>query len=742
MDRVIVEISRIVWGWPLIVALSGIGVFLSFRLKISQIFQLKTAVKYITLEKEDGNSIGDVSNFASFCTALSATIGTGNIVGVALAFALVMAMVGCDRVGDGSDNTDLIPRSVLLAKPDKFCVTMNYTGDKIAYLARKEGGIELRVEDLSGNLLRKFDVKEGREAYYYQWTTTGDHILIGQDENGDENCHVICLDVKNGTSKDLTPFPGTKSHLGGLSRKHPRDAIILSHKNNPQWWDAYRVDIITGKIDLIFKNTGYSSFYFDPDFNLRIVSKMTEDGSIEDYLLTNGRKELLRKIPFEDIQNTYFGYFDAENSETIYGVNSLGRDKSAVVSHNLRNKTSRILFESDLADVGVFTYDPNTGAPQAFSVDYLKPEVFAADKSIEKDIAYLKSQSDGKYFSISNRNYHDDSWLISYYSSNSRPKYYLYRRDPKKGEPISLKFLFFSQPALDQYKLREKIPVLIKSSDGLDLVCYLTKSQDFHLANPRKLVVYVHGGPSIRDGGDYYESDVQLLANRGYSVLQINYRGSTGFGKKFINAANLNLEKIRNDIIDGVNWAIENKIADKNYVAIMGGSFGGCEALEGLTYTPDVFCCAINAFGGSNLITFLETMPPEWQSTMEWCYKFFGDLRTEEGRRYLIENSPITYAQNIKKPLMIFQGKNDPRVHLSDTNQIVAALKKNGQPVVDVLYPDEGHGCHKEPNAKSYMAIIELFFAKIMGGRFEPIHPGELDGSSHQILEGKEILGL
>jgi dipeptidyl aminopeptidase/acylaminoacyl peptidase len=254
--------------------------------------------------------------------------------------------------------------------------------------------------------------------------------------------------------------------------------------------------------------------------------------------------------------------------------------------------------------------------------------------------------------------------------------------------------------------------------------------------------VYVHGGPSARDSGDYLESTVQLLANRGYSVLQINYRGSTGFGKKFINAANCNLEKIRNDIIDGVNWAIANKIADKNYVAIMGGSFGGGEALEGLTFTPDVFCCAINAFGGSNLITFLETMPPEWQSTMVWCYKFFGDPRTEEGRKYLMANSPINYAHNIKKPLMVVQGQNDPRSPRCDADQIVTALKERGSPVVSVLYPDEGHGCHKEPNAKSYVAIIETFFAKIMGGRCEPIHPGELEGSSHQILEGKKIIGL
>jgi dipeptidyl aminopeptidase/acylaminoacyl peptidase len=514
----------------------------------------------------------------------------------------------------------------------------------------------------------------------------------------------------------------------------------MSNKNDQKWFDAYRVNIITGKTDLIFRNTEYTSFYFDHDFNLRLASKMMPDGSVEDYLITNSKKELLRKIPFEDIQNTSFAYFNTDN-ETVYGVDSTGRDKSAFTAYNLRNKTSKILFKNDLADVNDFICDPSTFRPQAFSVDHLKPEIYVRDKSIAKDIAYLKSQSGGKYFNVLGRNYGDDTWLISCYSSNSYQKYYLYQRDAKKCEPISLKFMFSAKPSLDKYKLWEKIPVLIKSRDGLDLVCYLTKSYDFHRANPRKLIVYVHGGPSSRDAENVFDNNVQLFANRGYSVLQINYRGSTGFGKKFINAGYCNLEKIRNDIIDGVNWAIANKIADKNYIAIAGGSFGGDMALSGLAFNPDVFCCGVNICGGSNFLTFLETMP-KIGGDPTWCYKFFGDPRTEGGRKFLIENSPITRAKDIQKPLMIFLGKNDPWATQSDAGQIVTALKGRGLPVVYVLYSDEGHGFRKEPNAKSYVALMEMFFAKILGGRCEPIHPGEFDGSSHQILEGKELIGL
>jgi dipeptidyl aminopeptidase/acylaminoacyl peptidase len=301
--------------------------------------------------------------------------------------------------------------------------------------------------------------------------------------------------------------------------------------------------------------------------------------------------------------------------------------------------------------------------------------------------------------------------------------------------------LFSAQPSLDKYKLQKKEPFIIKSRDGQNLVCYLTKSADFETAAPRKSVIYVHGGPWARDG-DYCEPDIQLLANRGYSVLQINYRGSTGFGKKFINIADGNLDKIRNDILDGVNWVIGNKIADKNHVAIMGASFGGYSVLAGLAFSPDVFCCGVDVVGPSNWTTTLNTFPKYWEfGLIEW-YGFLGDPRTEEGRRHLAENSPVTRAHDIKKPLLVFHGKNDPRVNQKEADQIVAALKAKGLPVGYVLYPDEGHGFRREQNRKSYIALAEMFLAKILGGRSEPIHPGEFDGSSHQILEGEGILEL
>ncbi|MDR2794815.1 MAG: S9 family peptidase [Holosporaceae bacterium] len=675
-----------------------------------------------------------------------------------VAFSLVGSGKYSESIDSPTPCTDLIPRSVLLAHPDRFCVSMNHAGDKIAYLARKGSGIELRVEDLSGNLLRKFDVKPSRRLYNFVWAYTGKHILIEQDKDGDENDHVIGLDIETGSTRDLTPFAGAKSGVYQISKKYPQEIIVFSNKNNPKWFDAYRVNILTGKIDLVFESAEkYTNFIFDHDFNIRIAGETLPNGDVAYYLIENGKFLPFKKVPFEDTKSTNFLSFNADN-KIIYAAETFGRDKQSLFAYELdiltpeierfQNKAkprgrkfAKILFTSTVADVNEIIADPNTLAPQCVVVDYLRPEFFVLDKAIAKDIKYLKSQSGGKDVDIVTRNESDNVWLVSLHDSDSSRRWYLYQRDAEKRKPISLKFLFSSKPQLDKYKLQKKTPVVIKSRDGLNLVCYLTKSFDFQKGIPGKLIVYVHGGPWCRDG-NYYESTVQLLANRGYSVLQINYRASSGFGKKFLNAGDGNIEKIRNDIIDGVNWAINHKIAAKNKVGIMGASFGGYSTLAGLAFSPDLFCCGVAVVGPSNLVTFMETIPSYWLSEIEIVYRMFGDLRTEKGRDYARKNSPLTYVKNFQKPLIIFHGKNDPRVNKNESDQIVAALKEKGLPVAYVLYPDEGHGFHREPNEKSYLAITEIFLAKIMGGRCEPINSEELNGSSHQILEGQDLIGL
>jgi dipeptidyl aminopeptidase/acylaminoacyl peptidase len=651
----------------------------------------------------------------------------------------------------------LIPRSVLNVSPEHFAVSINRVGDKISYFARKGNEVELRIENLSGKLLRAFPINElkGERIGFYTWAFTGEHILMEQNQGGDENDHIMCLNITTGQKRDLTPFRGAKSGIIRMSKKYPEEIIVVSNKRDPKWMDAYKINIVTGKTELIFKNDRYLSLVFDKDFRIRaaVTTIMTPGGKQELHWFKGGKPILFKKYSYEDSQSSTMPYFSSDG-KTVYMLESANRDKNVLLEYRVSDidsfvsypiskrpknlKLAKILFQNNLADIDYVVFDHKTLHPQAVIVDYLKPEIFVIGKSIEKDIQYLKQQSKGKIFDIVSCNDDDDTWIICYRSAMTPMEYYIYKRDPKTGSPISLKFLFVSKKALKQYKLQDKEPIVIKSRDGLNLVCYLTKSADFKTATKKKLVVLVHGGPWSRD---YYDCEVsvQLLANRGYSVLQINYRGSTGFGKKFANAINGNLFGVQHDIIDGVNWAIEHKIADKDSIAIMGASFGGYATLSGLEGSPDVFCCGVDCCGISNWNTFFNSVPAYWQPVMFTYYKLFG--KEEKGKYKIVsELSPIYHASRIKKPLIVFQGRNDPRVNKAEADQIVKALKKENIPVAYVLFQDEGHGFEREPNYKAFAAFTEVFLAKALGGRYEPIHPGELKDSSYKILEGEDLL--
>ncbi len=308
--------------------------------------------------------------------------------------------------------------------------------------------------------------------------------------------------------------------------------------------------------------------------------------------------------------------------------------------------------------------------------------------------------------------------------------------------------MFTNRQELEKVKLSKMYPLIIKSRDGLNLVSYLTlpywadPDNDSRPKKPLPMVLFVHGGPWARDSWGL-NSAHQWLANRGYAVLSVNYRGSTGFGKDFINAANREWAgKMHDDLIDAVNWAIKQKIADKNRVAIMGGSYGGYATLVGMTFTPEVFACGVDIVGPSNLRTLLETIPPYWKPMMEMWATRVGDPRTEEGRKFLDSRSPLTYVDRICRPLLIGQGANDPRVKQSESDQIVQAMQEKNIPVTYVLYSDEGHGFARPENRLSFFAVAEIFLAQHLGGRFQEIGD-DFQGSTIAVPHGAEhIPGL
>lgn len=624
----------------------------------------------------------------------------------------------------------LIPRDVLLAKPDRFCVLLSPNGKYISYFSRSGSEVELCVETIDGKLIRKFKVISARNMYEYRWSHTNKHILLPEDNQGDENDHILCLNIETGEKNNLTPFAKSKSMVARLSEEFPNEAIILNNKRDAKWFDAYRVNIETGQYRLIFENNAYTDMVINEKFEIKILMKTLSNGDIE---LINFQNEVIMTVPFEDM-GVFSPYHLKKGEDIFYAALPSGKDKAALVAINLKTKEVKNLFESNEADVRLSSVNPKTFEPQLVTIDYLRKKDESLSSEISEELKFLKEKFSEKEFYIQSRSRDDSQWLIVTQESDESIKYYSFNKNTK-----NLKFLFSNQPALDRYHLQKMEPVLIKSRDSLDLVCYLTKAYGFKEGKPSPLVAYIHGGPWARD---HYGFDkiAQLLSNRGYSVLQINYRGSTGFGKKFLNAINKNLESVRNDIIDAINWAIAKGIADKDKIAIMGGSFGGYSVLAGLTFTPDFFCCGVDVVGPSNFISLLSSVPEYWKPGMVVWYKTAGDPDNPEDIPYLQSVSPLFFKDNIKSPLLVFQGANDPRVVKAESDQIVEALKSKKRPVAYVLYPDEGHGFHREPNIKSYIALTEKFLSKFLGGWFEPINEKELKGSSHKILEGENLL--
>lgn len=371
--------------------------------------------------------------------------------------------------------------------------------------------------------------------------------------------------------------------------------------------------------------------------------------------------------------------------------------------------------ETDLAsdpeyDVGGIVVHPTKREIQAVSFYKDKQEWQILDQSIAEDFENLGKFRPGEFF-ISSRNLADTTWLVAYMTDDGPVYYYAFDRASK-----TFTFLFSNQPKLEGLPLSSMEPISYTARDGLTIHGYLTKPVG--VSTPVPTVLLVHGGPWGRDTWGY-DSEAQWLANRGYAVLQINFRGSTGYGKAFLNAGNREwAAKMHDDLLDGVNWLVETGISQPDKIAIMGGSYGGYAALVGLTFSPDVFACAVDIVGPSNLITLLQSIPPYWEPIKANMYHRVGNLETEP--EFLKSISPLFFVDRIQKPLLIAQGANDPRVKEAESEQIVNAMKQAGKPVEYVLYTDEGHGFARPENRLHFYAIAEEFLAKYLGGRFEP----------------------
>jgi dipeptidyl aminopeptidase/acylaminoacyl peptidase len=637
----------------------------------------------------------------------------------------------------------LLPRQLIFGNPDRTAPRVSPDGKQLAWTAPKDGVLNVFVAPVTDiTQARAVTDEKKRPVPGFGWAYDNKHILYAIDKNGDENVHVFSVDVASSALQDLTPFEKTQGRILGVSDKFPTAVVLGTNDRDPKYHDAYRVDLVSGQRTLLQKNESFAGFVVDNSLTIRYALEPKPDGSFElQQADGKGAFKHFLSIPPDDALTTNPIGLD-KSGRTLYMEDSRDRDTGALVAFDTKTNQPKVLAEDARADVAGLLVSPVDGRVQAASFDYERRNWKTVDPAIEADLTYLKTVVDGDLDVIS-RSKDDKVWTVAYVVSDGPVRFYLYDRSKKAAT-----FLFSNRPALDDEKLAKMHPVVLTARDGKSLVSYLSLPPAADPEGtgkpkaPLPTVLYVHGGPWARDSYGFNGAH-QWLASRGYAVLSVNYRGSTGFGKSFVNAGDKEWAgKMHDDLLDAVAWAKESGVADPARVAIMGGSYGGYATLVGLTFTPDVFTCGVDIVGPSNLNTLLASVPPYWAPMLEIFARRVGDPRTEAGKKLLDERSPLGRVSAIERPLLIGQGANDPRVKQTESDQIVSAMQAKKLPVSYVLFPDEGHGFARPENRMAFFAVAETFLAQHLGGVYQPIG-SDFTGSSITAPAGAaEIVGL
>ncbi len=641
---------------------------------------------------------------------------------------------------------DLIPRQVLFGNPDRAMARISPDGKQLAYLAPHNGVMNVwvaPVDDLERAKVVTDDKSTGISQYF--WAYTNNQILYLQDNNGDEDFHLYSVNLETNKVQDLTPFENIRAQVNGVSHKFPTEVLVGINDRNQHWFhDIYRINIETGARKLLYENNQFVGFLADDNYNLRLALTFTPQSEVllfkADQNADGGWAEMIKVQPLDALTTSPAGL--DKTGQVFYMLDSRGRDTGALKTIDIESGETKTVFATDIADIDGIMMHPTEKNIQAVSYTYDREKYEILDESVRPDLEYLRGVQEGD-IEVSSRTLDDSKWTVVYSVDDGPVRFYLYDRQSKKAE-----YLFCHRPELENVKLAKMNPVIIESRDGLKLVSYLTLPPEQDPENDGRpktalpMVLLVHGGPWARDHWGYNALH-QLFADRGYAVLSVNYRGSTGFGKKFINAANKQWAgKMHDDLIDAVNWAVNEKIAVKDKIAIMGGSYGGYATLVGLTFTPDTFACGVDIVGPSSLISLMENPPPYWMPIMPMMKDRVGDWTTDEGRRALEKVSPLFHVDQIRRPLLIGQGAQDPRVKQSESDQIVAAMKQKNIPVTYMLYPEEGHGFDRPENNISFFAVSEAFLAEHLGGRYQPIGD-DFKGAKFEVPAGAdEVPGL
>jgi dipeptidyl aminopeptidase/acylaminoacyl peptidase len=636
------------------------------------------------------------------------------------------------------DTVPLISRKTFFENPSASSPQLSPDGRWLAWIAAVDGVMNVWAAPLHDMSEARPLTRQTEQPLFQHWfARTNAHVLFHKDEDGDENYNLWCVGIDGSAARNLTPYPDVLAVLVGMHDDDPHLIAVGMNDRDARWHDLYIVDIRTGERRLVHKNTDeIASFIVDSELNLRIATTMRDQKNGSAILKWTGAAfEQIMSIGAGDTINTEPTHLNRAG-DAWFLRSPVGRDKAALLRVDWTSGVQTVIASHDKVDISEWLTDPRTDEVTAVSAEYIRGEWIAIDPATGRDLAMLEHRLDA-HVQIASQSDDDTLWVVGASRPDRPAVWHLF--DRRSGMTT---YLFSARPKLDKVRLAAMHGVVIKARDGLELVSYLTLPATETATRPVRplpMVLMVHGGPEFRDSWEY-NREIQWLANRNYAVLQVNFRGSTGFGKAFTNAADREWGgKMHDDLIDAVNWAVAEGIADPRRVAIYGISYGGYAAFVGATFTPDVFCCSVPVVGVTNLETMLANPPPYWTTYYEqFCYHV-GDPRTPEGRALLKARSPLHRAGAITKPMLIGHGANDVRCKVAESDQIVAAMTEKHIPVIYVVYPDEGHGFARPENNLAFKAITEAFLARHLGGRAEPVGD-DFAGSSHQIRAGRELL--
>jgi dipeptidyl aminopeptidase/acylaminoacyl peptidase len=610
--------------------------------------------------------------------------------------------------------TPLIPREVLFGNPERANPLISPDGTQLGYLAPVNGVLNVWIRTLGKDDDRAVTADKYRGIRNFLWQYDNKHILYTQDVGGDENWRLYQTDITTKQTKDLTPFEKVHVDIVAYDWKFSDTILVQMNKRDAKVFDVERIDLKAGTVEVDTENPGdVAGWQADNALQIRAAQVQTPDGGTIVRVRDDPKspwRELIKWGADETFGNVV-GF--TPDNKALWVTTSLDVNAARLLQIDVASGKQQVIAEDPQFDVNQTVNNPKTNALEAVSFTKQRREYEFIDPKVKADFAVLRTIREGDIDGIS-ANLDDSKWIVTYVSDNAPVYWYLYDRANKQAT-----LLFSNRPALEKYKLSSMKPIEFTARDGMKLYGYLTTPVGMEAKN-LAMVVFVHGGPWGRDDWGL-NGNVQWLANRGYAVLQINFRGSTGYGKQYVNAGDRQWAgTMRTDLLDGKSWAVKEGVADPNKVCIMGGSYGGYATLAGVAFSPGSFACGVDIVGPSNLNTLLNTIPPYWSTLLSTFHKRMGD--SEE---FLKTQSPLFKADQIKTPLLIGQGANDPRVNKAESDQIVAAMRKNNEPVEYYVFPDEGHGFARPVNRESFDAATEEFLAKYLGGRFEPASADE-----------------